>query len=257
MPFEQPKFEKPSQNFKDEKVPAERGERIQTPYEAKQELERKGVKKENAELASRLMALIGFLDQIIFSDNPAAFDFAFEKGRSENIAGFIRPEENKKERSYRIHVDDLSKLVNEEKNKKILHLGPGRRIEREKYYNDGEFFASIAAHEVRHRVQRDQKIKLFSPEDAKSRQSPLLSHIIDFCAEEFKEREKMYRKENKPEGFIKEKLGPKEFDASVIEVLAANKMYEISSQMLGSMGQEHYEKIIPIITMSAPEKNKE
>lgn len=224
------------------------------PEEIQQELQEKGVERENIEAALALMKRMGFLDRKIFPENPAAFNFALKENSSGDFAGFIRPEKDGKERSYQICVKDLAECFKEEKSKKVPIFGPERQLKLKKYQNEGQFLISIAAHEVRHRIQHDNFIRKFSPEDTKLVQDPLLRNIIKFYGIEFKEREKIYLKEGKSEEFIKEKLGPKEFDAMVIEKFVANKMHEKIKKLKTKLEPEDYEEIVSMIQIAAPEK---
>ena|SRR3989338_9478331 len=154
-------------------------------------------------------------------------------------------------------VKDLAECFKEEKGKKVPIFGPGRHLKLEKYQSDGQFLISVAAHEVRHRIQHDNLIRKFSPEDAKLIDDPLLRLIIEFYEMEFEEREKIYRREKRPEEFIREKLSPKEFDATVIEKFVANKMNEKFTKKPRPtlLDLKDYEEIVSMIQIAAPEKD--
>lgn len=247
----EPQFLGREETPKNKEAPRETS--FKNPEEAVRELKEKGVRKEDIEATLGLEKRISFLDRKIFPENPADINFALKR-KSKDFAGFIIPEkDDDKERSYQIVVKGLARFLEKERNEEVAIFGLDGKCKNEKQYSL-EFL--IAAHEVRHRVQRDKGIKQFSPEDAKLVKDQLLSNIIKFCEILFKEREKNYRKENKPEEFIRKKLSPKEFDAMVIERFIGNKLNEIPKRLGAGMEIGDLHEFISIIQMAAPEKDK-
>ena len=104
---------------------------------------------------------------------------------------------------------------------------------------------SVAAHEVRHRVQHDCSLKKFSSGSANLIKDGLSKSIIEFEESVFEEDRKTYIKENKSKAFIRGRINQKEFDASVIGLLVANKIHRKNAYSLR-------EEITSIIKMSAP-----
>jgi len=253
MPEKEPQFFKPGGVREEEKelpqpekVPKETLSK--SLQEIGQELKEKGVEERNIKMALALMKRIGALDRKIFPENPASFIFALKEDIPGDFAGFVRPEKDEKERSYQITVKNIAEYIKEEEGKKVPIFGPERQLKFQKYDKE-QFLISVAAHEIRHRVQHDHSIKNFSPEDAKLVDDQLLRYIIEFYEIEFEEREKIYRRENKSEEFIKKKLGPKEFDAMVIEKFVANKLHKKPITT-----PEELEEIVSMIKIVAPKK---
>ncbi|MDO8558960.1 MAG: hypothetical protein Q7R84_01380 [bacterium] len=221
-------------------------------YEILEETEKKlkeaGAEKRDIEAALLLMKQIGFLDRRVFPKNPAAFNFAL---KGEDLAGFIIPEGDGKERSYQIMVSGLAKLMENKKKQDVSIFDSEGRRKSDKQFTPG---LSIAAHEIRHRAQRDLQVKQFAPGDAEVVKDDILRSIIKFQEMLFKETEKIYRREKRSEEFIKEKLSPKEFDASVIERFIGNKLNDIPKRLGSGMEIGDLDEFASIIQMSAPEK---
>ena len=188
--------------------------------------------------------MIGFLDRAIFRENPAAFNFGLKENQYGLFVGFIQPRKGEKERSYQIEVKNLAGIMEKEVNMiNPLFTRGGQLQDVRRYLPD----LAIAAHEVRHRVQHDRKVRRFSPESAKLVKNKILQSIIKFQEMVFKEDEKIYRRDKKPERFIKDRLGPKEFDAKVIERLISNRLYEISKRENPKIGPADLEEFASMI----------
>ena len=108
-----------------------------------------------------------------------------------------------------------------------------------------ELLVHIAAHEVRHRVQRDCSLKKFSPESANLVKDEFLKKIIRFNELVFEESRNIYIVENKSKTYIKGRINRAEFDARVIERLVAAKID-------GKNAYSLREEIVSIIKMPAP-----
>jgi hypothetical protein len=193
------------------------------------ELKEMGVEDKDIEIALKLITRIGVLDRKIFPDNPATFSYALKESPEEEFVGFEIPKDSEKERFYRIYLRNLARVFNNRKKEEHLpffKLGEEKKQIELLRYKPEEFLLSAAAHEVRHRVQKDFSLELLSPDNARSIENQLLRSIIEYCELEFKELKKILTREKKSEEYINYRMRPAEFDAKVIEVLVANKTHE-------------------------------
>ena len=202
------------------------------------------------EIVLKLIPRIGALDRKIFPDNPATFDYVLKEPPEKEFVGFEIPEANEKERYYRIYLKNLAKTFNDVKKEERLPFfqirGRGGAMKLLNYEPE-EFLLSTAAHEIRHRVQKDVSAELLSSDSARSVENPLLKAIIEYCELEFEERKRILTREGKSQEYINHIMRPEEFDARVIEILAANKIHEFindESQKNPSVLLEEIESII-------------
>jgi len=206
------------------------------------------------------MKRIGFLDRKIFPENIAGFNSILNKDPYESVAGLIVPDKDETKRTYRITTKGLADELEEEKDKKVPIFRSEKQLSLEPYCWNEQLLFLIAAHEVRHRIQRDKNIEKFSPKDAKLIDDWLLQSIIEFYEIEFKEREKIYQRENKSNEFIKRKFNPAEFDATVIHCLVVNKMQEKFKKMKVPLQLKDYEEIVSMIVsaiqIAGPKKSE-
>lgn len=220
----------------------------------RKKLREKGMKEEDIEKALELEVRIGILDREVFPENPAPLELIADRGVKNNLAMYIPYVPRTKQECYVIFVKILSENLRLLKReiKLITYNRAGKipEFSRAPSYTWEELLLSLAAHEVRHRIQYNLSIRQFSPQDAPLVDDRLLKHIIMLNEAEFRQRKKIYRsKENRSEGYIREKLSAEEFDASVVGMLVAHKVHRKDFS-------EAFEEIVSIIKMQAPKKPK-
>jgi hypothetical protein len=103
-------------------------------------------------------------------------------------------------------------------------------------FTEESIIVGIAAHEVRHRVQKEFQIEMIKPEDAENTSDPELKALIRFLAKVF---------EKYPPDLPSPKLVEEEFDATVIEWMIAKLWHEGERDILklATIVKEDWEKI--------------
>ncbi|MFC1751661.1 hypothetical protein ACFLY5_00760 [Patescibacteria group bacterium] len=190
---------------------------------------KRGVSEEDTDIAIEIMACIASLDdKIINREKERELSFCFGKTLGKEAAGYFPKEKGKKEgygvfpknMKHRpspkaiISFDEQGNLDNPEntpKETRDLHI------------------LGLAVHEIRHRVQKTEDFSQFTPADtSKYKDEPFSSYIrfMSYKFEAFSESiVKKYRKDGKPEEYIKDRTSNKEFDAQLIEELAKSKLH--------------------------------
>jgi len=166
------------------------------------------------------------LDRMVFPENPSPIGFTIIKNRFGFLAAHGPLEQNTGLRYY-IYIEGINELAHEEKKKKWFFI-PENSNSKPKLirFTWEELLVSVAAHEVRHRVQADCSIKKFSPRSICLVENHILRSVIEFNKKEFEKREKIYIRDNKPKAYIKNRINRKEFDASTIEIFVTNKIHK-------------------------------
>tara|TARA_B100001971_G_C18215420_1_gene553486 strand:+ start:238 stop:957 length:720 start_codon:yes stop_codon:yes gene_type:complete len=190
----------------------------------RKELKEEGFDKDDIEIVLKLTKRISYLDKRIFPDNPAEFCFV-RKNPEEFFAGFIKPRKNSKKRTYNIYIIGLAKMLRKEKSIGWVLIREQKTRWRSRIikYTWEVLLLSIAAHEVRHRIQHDLSIKKLSPNDTDLVDDKFLGAIISFNETYFSEC-----RIGKSVKYINERLNPKEFDAKVIGRLVQHKVHKNS-----------------------------
>jgi hypothetical protein len=218
---------------------------LSTLKEIRKELKDKRYKKEDINMAFAISRRLETLDRMVFPENPSPIGFSMRKNRFGFLAAHGPPEKDTGLR-YFIHVEGINELVHEEKNKKWFFIPKNSNREAKLVrFTWEELLVSVAAHEVRHRVQHDCSIKKFSPRSACLIEDHILRSVIEFNKKEFEKREQIYIRDNEPKVYIKNRINRKEFDASTIEIFITNKIH----------GKDAYslrEEIARIIKLQAP-----
>lgn len=205
----------------------------------RKDLESKGARNEDIEMALAVLVRLEAIDRMVFPKNTAIINFSIGKGRFGHPIGH-----NKRKAKYNIYLDGLANFFQEEKRKKCLWI-PKRPKSLLLRATQEELLISIAAHEVRHRVQSDCSIKKFSSKNVDLIKDKLLRAVVRFNILEFEEREKIYIRDKESKAFIKDRINRREFDASVIERLVAIKVHQKNVYNLR-------EEIISTIRLEAP-----
>ena len=194
-------------------------------------------------MALTIFVYLAALDRLVFPEDPVAINFSIRK----HCSGFLvahHPNKNAETR-YNIYVDGLADLWEARKKERKSWIPGNRRGHRLVKATREELLVSLAAHEVRHRVQSDCSPKKFSPKSANLVKDKFIKSIIRFEALVLEEDRKTYNKENKSKFFIRGRINRKEFDATVIERLIASKIHRKNAYSLR-------EETASIIKMSAP-----
>ncbi|MFA5767236.1 MAG: hypothetical protein WC919_04905 [Candidatus Paceibacterota bacterium] len=192
-----------------------------------QELREKGAGNRDIGMALRVMVAISALDELVFSKkergminiipaskHPHKYPVAYHRGDKES------------EECYLIFVNGIADYLKEEKSKKRVIIKNGRPGNRAKLVKNSwdEMFFRVAAHEVRHRLQNKLKIRKFTPKSAEIIDDRILKWTIEFYTVEFEERKKIYERDGESEDYIRDRMKPREFDASVIESFVISKI---------------------------------
>ena len=210
----------------------EKKEEFKNLEQIESELKEMGVEDKDIEIALKLITRIGALDRKIFPDNPVTFSYTLKEPPEKEFVGFEIPEADEKERFYRIYLKNLARTVNNRIKEELLpffKLGEEKKQIKLLKHKPEEFLLSVAAHEVRHRVQKDFSLEPLSPDSARSIENQLLKSIIEYRELEFEEIKKILIREKKSEEYISYRMRPDEFDAKVIELFVANKIHEFIS----------------------------
>ena len=203
----------------------------ETKSDVRKKLRREGFKKEDIQNALLLLEIISFLDHMVFPDKPLGFAFIRKKDSYGAWAGYC-PGNEIEEESYCIHMPGLSRsLKSAKKTRRHIFVFRSEKISRPlegrlaPLYTWEEFLFSIAAHEVRHRIQAVLNTKKFSRRCMHHCVDPLKG-IIEYITLLFKYEGEVLEKRGKSEEHIKSKTNLKEFDARVIEYLVAHSIRE-------------------------------
>jgi len=216
----------------------------------KKEFRGLGFVEEDIKIATDLMKWIGAIDKKVFPNNPAEFIFGTKKHKWDFFAAFIDPEKNSNKRQYKIYTRGLADLLKDEKKaKKALlkrkHSGYKSILISHTWQ---ELFLGIAVHEVRHRIQHDLKIKMFSAKDIDRSDTSLLGNILCLNKLIFETKKEIHIEEKRSKRYIQNRQKQVEFDASFIQKLVIQKIHGKNVYSLS-------DQIVKIIKIQAPSKN--
>lgn len=175
--------------------------------------------KEDAELALELMACIAAVDEGVFpSINHIKFRFMAGKGREDDVAAYCWPSEKSRE-SYDVFVQGLEeKILDETQHRRLILIDQEGRMDYSCDMALEQYSIGVAVHEVRHRLQKQEKgFRIFSKENL-ARADGQLKHFIRFTEIIFKTRLECLKDQGKP--IVARRFSPIEFDAQLIEFLA-------------------------------------
>jgi len=209
---------------------------LSTLKEIRRDLKKKGASREDIEIALELMVRISSLDELVFSKDESCLITLVPTRK--HVYGFpaaYSRANGDEEETYLIFVNGIADFLKKEKSQKKMVITKEKGRNRLKLVPptwDG-LLVPMAAHEVRHRVQRKLKVKKFSPKAKPF--DEVLKWTIEFYTIEFEERKKIYIEEGKSQRYIKDRINPREFDASVIESFVASR---IRGRNAGKMKEE-------------------
>lgn len=208
-------------------------------------LRKRGMREPDIRIALEICALISVFDQIIFSsDDPCRVEFNVGKKRQgsknkvETWASYT-PRKKGREERYTINVAGLERIYRSKCRKRFLKIA-GKKVSvlqkdgkncREAVSRD-VWAATVAAHEVRHRIQfrRPDAVRMFTSRTWRKVRDPLLENISRFVHYWFKYQRRDMRKDGASEEIIAKMTNRLEFDAAVIETLVAQCPSSLKSE---------------------------
>ncbi len=194
------------------------------------ELKDKGRTEEDIETALHLMACIVTLDLGLFpqKDRVLSLDFVARKHKFGRIADY-RSKGKCQEEGYTVFAEDISRNINNPVWKVLRVDSAGRILDDYADAPMASFEArmiGIAAHEVRHRLQRHRRVRMFSPRDIDACGDEFLRTFIEFASKELERDKQLYLEEKKSGAFIRSMTRPCELDARIIEELVVSKIHD-------------------------------
>jgi len=199
------------------------------PAQSQEELIANGFREEDAEIAWHLIRFISGVDKKVFPGNPLPIGLAPDKHPHGIVVQFVSKDGVSE--SYEVILVDLVEWVEHEAStvvrfmpKEGKYVFLGKDSERPQVEFDLILLAT-ACHEVRHRLQLDEGIPLFTPAHADSVEDDLLRGLIEYSEILFIESEKISVRDGKPEGYIQERASPREFDAHVVGEYILHRMF--------------------------------
>lgn len=193
------------------------------PESVRKRLKERKMNKNDIETALKLMSCIVFFDSQFFFRRSTSFKFIPEKDKRGFLAAYCCRTKRQKE-GYCIFVEGLHREINF-CNSMILNkegILVTRRI--------GMFFdwriIAVAIHEVRHRLQKNRRVSLFSND---CQNNHMISFYLNLFCSIYREKEKRFLKIGRPESFIKKYFGPEEVDARVVEEIIMSEIYNGAS----------------------------
>jgi hypothetical protein len=188
----------------------------------------------------RLLSLLGLLDKLVFPANPIPIVIiAKNKQQEDPDSPFLHYsyDNSSGKEGYAVFESldyRIKEVLKRRRHIYFNELLKLRSLEKLQPVSEEEFLVGLAAHEVRHRVQKLLNINLFSPEDAERAEDPDIKVLLMFVAITMTEK-----------GLDSLPNFPEEYDAYVIEHLAARKRHEGSTlQEIAIIIKESAEKLL-------------
>ena len=200
----------------------ERGNRFFDSEGVRDGLLEKGIEDKDIRAAIDLMACIASLDEGTGIKGDLSLKFSVAPNEFGDIAGCLNDEEG-----YAVDVRGISDNIFES-----IHRIPGVDNEGNPIgsYDDwekptmAELLISVAAHEVRHRLQQ-HGLPMINAEKIKDYDDSLFKDIAEHVSSLLEEEERQYKKENRSAEYIERKTSPLELDARVIEMMTLIKLH--------------------------------
>jgi len=174
-----------------------------------EELQKIGIKKEEIEITIKLMCAMSYFDSIFFKKGVEMNFSLYDE--PDLYAGYHSKEGEEDNEAYHIFVKRISDKI-KERNKNCVSFDSLNKLNFVENTEE-EFILSVAAHEVRHRLQKSDeqknKIELF---DRNKEYPKNINNFVEFERLFFEEEEKV-----RSEEYIKGRLSDLEFDARVVE----------------------------------------
>ncbi len=193
-----------------------------------EELEKEGCREKDIRVALKVTKAISCVDKLIFPDEERGFIRIIASGKHHH--GFPVVYDGKDDR-YLIFVEDIAKYIKKEKKDRFFLIKNSRQEKKHKLSRMTwkQMFMRIAVHEVRHRIQTRIGLEMIDRSNLEEIGDPILKQTAEFYAMAFDRRKDSYLEEGVPENFIKSRMNPEEFDASVIESYIMSKIWLMGS----------------------------
>lgn len=171
-------------------------------------------------LIFKFCRILSELDRMVFPESPIKrIEIIKQKPKAREKGSYFHyvPKEQDKTvgEHYEIFTHGINEIFSKERSiKRHIALAKSRdEIEKLPLFNEEELLLAIVAHEIRHRVQHNLSINLFSAEDAERIDDPHFRLLIEFV--------KWRYEVEPPKGDYK-----REFDAKIIEYWVAKEWHE-------------------------------
>lgn len=186
-------------------------------------LKANGLKQVDINMAFKLAGFIEKLDKLVFPENPSWVQITHRSTEDDLTAccnfGPIDsytipvPGLNNKIKLFREFAPVFVKTVEEKY--QLASIGNKLPVD--------AVLVSIAAHEVRHLVQKRRRPKkLFKAKLFKNPGSDIIAHIRSWARDEANRVRRYAKKVNSKDDCIMDRVNPKEIDANIIEMLSLN-----------------------------------
>jgi hypothetical protein len=195
----------------------------------------KGKKETDIDMALRLMACIALINHFIFNDENPILNFCPNQNRFRHFAGHANATKNSQE-AYHVFVIGLARAIEHEMEERVIMF-----CKRKPCYEDlpklslEEALLGIAMHEVRHRFQKKPGMKMFSRKSFSFARGELRKYL-NYTKILFQEEKRIYLRDGKSKGLIRDRMKRTEFDAVLIETMGVNAIHKgISIEDLKSL----------------------
>jgi len=183
------------------------------------ELTNRGRTKEEIKIAIKLAYCIAFFDSLLF-EKPIVIVFSSNCNKDELFcffASYYHPSmDGCDNEEYTVYVERLLERIKENKRKFVSFDENGKPFLTAITLT--EAIIRMAIHEVRHRLQHNDRVKIFYRD--KKYRNPI-GNFVKFTNLVYK-----YEAKNKPQEYIKERLSNNEFDANVIDSYFSYKLHK-------------------------------
>ena len=190
-----------------------------TSRESEATLASKGIRKRGIDTALALKRSIGKLDKKIFPRAPASIQVSHRESKGRYFATYRSIPSD----LYTIFAANLDAKFGEEEDGILLFVekdGILKLADDTRDVSLESVIASMAAHEVRHRVQKHLKPGLFEPALVREFNLDLLANVRFVAGLLFLEMKERYVMEKQSGGYIKARINRIEFDATVVQIMA-------------------------------------
>jgi len=195
-------------------------------------LEKKLKNKERINTVKKLAIYIVFFDSLIFSqnfENSMQVFFFSRRSMYDYIAAYYHPDMgNYGFETYNIYIPSTKRI----QRRPIISFDKNGKIPYEEYKDipiatKEEVLISVAAHEVRHRLQYNNLVEPIKRNSVSRNKK--VNGFIQYNAIELEWMRKFFCQNNYPEEFIKNRMSNEEFDASLIELIILSQIRDNAS----------------------------
>lgn len=189
------------------------------------ELKNCGRTKKELDLATKIANCLSYFSNSFFEKPIPIYFVTKGKENNHNLAAYCHPSmmAGLKEECFFIYLKGLSAKFNDCKNYCRTNYSFSIDNKCHKFeMTDEEFLISIGAHEVRHRLQYNGRVKLFDT-DKKYRKP--LCYLIAYHEDVCKHQKQIYEREGESPEFIAWDLSREEFDADIVQDVFSYKLH--------------------------------